>query len=146
MTEQEAKIIEPLAKYPTKVMVQGRITLISTIREYYHIDLGDFIEVIIRKPSREEILRGHFLARVYDKGYMTIPKGLRDELGIQKGDFVEVLIVDIIKPEELLGEKAKLLRGVIKGKYEVLTPEQEATNLDINYVRNVFKIGELGIM
>ena len=126
MTDQDCtKIIEPLAKYPTKVMIQGRITLISTIREYYHIDLGDFIEVIIRKHTPEGTLRGHFLARVYDKGYMTIPKGLRDELKIQKGDFVEVLIIDILKPKDLLGEKAKLLRGVLKGKYELLTPEQE---------------------
>ena len=130
MTDQP-KIIEPLAKYPAKVMIQGRITLISTIREYYHIDLGDFIEVIIRKPSSEETSRGHFLARVYDKGYMTIPKGLRDELGIQKGDFVEVLIIDILKPAELLGEKAKLLKGVIRSKYEILTREQEATFLRV---------------
>ena len=126
MSDQDnAKIIEPLAKYPTKVMIQGRITLLSTIREYYNVDLGDFIELIVRKYTQDDVLRGHFLARVYDKGYMTIPKGLRDELGIQKGDFVEVLIIDIIKPEDLLGEKAKLLRGVLKGKYEILTPEQE---------------------
>nr|WP_255452937.1 AbrB/MazE/SpoVT family DNA-binding domain-containing protein [Thermococcus sp. GR4] len=108
-------------------MIQGRITLISTIREYYHINLGDFIEVIIRKHTPEGTLRGHFLARVYDKGYMTIPKGLRDELRIQKGDFVEVLIIDVLRPEDLLGEKAKLLRGVLRGKYEILTPEQEST-------------------
>ena len=137
MPDQDSvKIIEPLAKYPTKVMVQGRITLISTIREYYHIDLGDFTEVIIRKPLEGNVLRGHFLARVYDKGYMTIPKGLRDELGIQKGDFVEVLIIDIIKPVELLGEKAKLLRGVIKGKYEVLTLEQELMLLSHSAIRS----------
>jgi len=121
----EAQIVEPIAKYPTKVMIQGRITLLSTIREYYNIDLGDFVELVVRKYLQNDVLRGHFLARVYDKGYMTIPKGLRDELGIQKGDFVEVLIIDIIKPEDLLGEKAKLLKGVIRGKYEVLTHEQE---------------------
>jgi len=125
MSNEESFPVEPLAKYPTKVMIQGRITLLSTIREYYHIDLGDFIEVIIRKHTPEDTLRGHFLARVYDKGYMTIPKGLRDELGIQKGDYVEVLIIDILKPEDLLGEKAKLLSGVLKGKYELLTPEKE---------------------
>ncbi|AJC70922.1 AbrB family transcriptional regulator [Thermococcus guaymasensis DSM 11113] len=122
--------MEPLAKYPTKVMVQGRITLLSTIREYYNIDLGDFIELIVRKYCPDDVLRGHFLARVYDKGYMTIPKGLRDELGIQKGDFVEVLIIDIIKPGDLLGEKAKLLSGVLKGKYELLTPEKESVLME----------------
>lgn len=130
MNDKEINPIEPLAKYPTKVMIQGRITLLSTIREYYHIDLGDFIEVIIRKHTTEGTLRGHFLARVYDKGYMTIPKGLRDELGIQKGDYVEVLIIDILKPEDLLGEKAKLLSGVIKGKYELLTPEKESVLME----------------
>ncbi len=130
------KTTEPLAKYPTKVMVQGRITLISTIREYYNITLGDFIEVIIRKHAPEGTLRGHFLARVYDKGYITIPKGLRDELKIQKGDFVEVLIIDIIKPEDLLGEKAKLLKGVIRGKYEILTHEQELMLLKHSAMRS----------
>ncbi|WP_157895687.1 AbrB/MazE/SpoVT family DNA-binding domain-containing protein [Thermococcus chitonophagus] len=116
---------EPLAKYPTKVMVQGRITLLTPIREYYNIELGDFIEVIIRKKDNEKVHRGHFLARVYDKGYMTIPKGLRDEIGIKPGDFVEVLIVDIIKPEELLGDKAKFLRNILRGKYEIITRDQE---------------------
>ena len=123
--KEQERIVEPLAKYPTKVMIQGRITLISTIRKYYNIELGDFIELIIRKKTKDEIIRGHFIARVYDKGYLTIPKGLREKMNIKNGDFVELLIIDIFKSSELFGEKAKLMAPVLKIGYELIDEAKE---------------------
>jgi len=124
----QREIVEPLAKFHIRVTSGRRFTLPRETRDLYSIHEGYYVELIVRKidPKQQRIIgRGLFVPKVSTNGVITIPKALVNQLNIRKGEIVEVLIIDILKPEDLLSEKAKLLKGVLRGKYEILTPEQE---------------------
>lgn len=110
MTEQdhqEAKVVEPLAKFQSRVRPQGRVMVPIYIREYFGLQDGDFVIVIIRIPdqNRKIIGRVFAVAKLYDRGVFTIPKPVRDRFGLKVGDFVEILLVDYIHVKSLITNK-----------------------------------------
>ena len=124
---QEAKIIEPLAKFHAQVYRNGRIAIPKNERDYFGIDQHDIVELIVRKIENDEIRgRGWFLAQLTTNGKLTIPFGLRQELNISDGDFVEVLIIGFVKIENIIGEEGlKVMRTLKSSDYKVITDEDE---------------------
>ena len=125
---ENAKIIEPLAKFHARILYNGRIAIPENTRLRYGFDKGDWVELLIRKVQLNGGLilgRGHFFARVTNKGLITIPKGLRDELGLQEKEIVEVILLDFFKIETLLKEKGIRTSKLIHEGYEVLDEEAE---------------------
>ena len=123
--EQEPKIIEPLAKFHAKITRGGQFTFPLWTRVYHELDVGDYVELVIRVKHGKDILRGLFVARLVDKGNITIPKGLRDEMGIKKDTIVEVLVVRAYRLKDLLGDRSELIKQLSLSKYKLLTPEEE---------------------
>ena len=122
------EIAEPLAKFHVKVAQGRRFTLPEATRLRYDIEEGYYIEVIVRlidKETKEIVGRGHFVPKVSRFGMITIPKGLCEKLGIEKGDVLEVLLIDYFSIHDILGERAKKLRNVLRHGFEVLDPLQE---------------------
>nr|ADF80244.1 t26-20p [Thermococcus sp. 26/2] len=117
-----AKIIEPLAKFQSKLRPQGKVMIPIYIREYYGIQDGDFVVVIIRVPDESKRVRGRIfaVAKVYDRGVFTIPKKVRDKYGLKVGDFVEILLIDYI-----------LVRSQLESKVgPILTPKVQFNEID----------------
>lgn len=125
MTDSETRVVEPLAKFHAKVTRGGQFTFPLWTRVYHELDVGDYVELIIRVKHGRDVLRGLFVARLVDKGNITIPKGLRDEMGIKKDTVVEVLVVRAYRLKDLLGDHSKLIKQLSLSKYKLLTPEEE---------------------
>ena len=120
--EEKDKIIEPLAKFQSKLRPQGKVMIPIYIREYFGIRDGDFVVVIIRIPDESKRVRGRIfaVAKVYDRGVFTIPKKIRDRYNLRVGDFVEILLVDYI-----------LVRSQLESKVgPVLTPKVQFNEID----------------
>lgn len=124
MTDQE-RIIEPLAKFHAKITRGGQFTFPLYTRIYHNLDVGDYVELIIRAKKGDDILRGMFIARVVDKGNITIPKGLRDAMGLEKDSVVEVIVVKAYRLNEILGDRVEIVRQLSLSKYRLLSPEEE---------------------
>ena len=124
MTDSEAKIIEPLAKFHAKITRGGQFTFPLYTRIYHNLNVGDYVELIIRAKRGDNILRGMFIARVVDKGNITIPKGLRDAMGLGKDSIVEVIVVKAYRLNEILGDRAKIVRQLSLSKYRLLSQEE----------------------
>ena len=116
---------EPLAKFHAKVTRGGQFTFPLWTRVYHELDVGDYVELVIRVKRGEDILRGLFVARLVDKGNITIPKGLRDEMGIKKDTVIEVLVVRAYRLKDLLGDRSEIIKQLSLSKYKLLTPEEE---------------------
>ena len=125
MPDNEPKIIEPLAKFHAKITRGGQFTFPLYTRVYHNLNVGDYVELIIRTKKGGDILRGMFIARVVDKGNITIPKGLRDAMGLKKDSVVEVIVVKAYHLNEILGDRAEIVRQLSLSKYQLLTPEEE---------------------
>jgi len=123
MTDSETKVVEPLAKFHAKVTRGGQFTFPLWTRVYHELDVGDYVELVIRVKGGGDVLRGLFVARLVDKGNITIPKGLRDEMGIKKDTVVEVLVVRAYRLKDLLGDRSELIKQLSLTKYKLLTPE-----------------------
>ena len=120
------KIIEPLAKFQSRVRPQGRVMVPIYIREYFGLQDGDFVVVIIRIPNqnREIIGRIFAVAKLYDRGVFTIPKKVRDQFDLKVGDFVEILLVDYIRVKSLLENKIGPTLTP-KAKFDTINEDQE---------------------
>ena len=110
MTDQDSKIIEPLAKFHAKITRGGQFTFPLYTRIYHNLNIGDYVELIIRAKKDDDILRGMFIARVVDKGNITIPKGLRKAMGLEKDSVVEVIVVKAYRLNEILGEQGESIQ------------------------------------
>ncbi|BAD84591.1 predicted transcription regulator, SpoVT/AbrB family [Thermococcus kodakarensis KOD1] len=117
----EARVVEPLAKFHAKVTRGGQFTFPLYTRLYHNLDVGDYVELIIRTKVDGEVLRGMFIARLVDKGNITIPKGLRSEMKIDQNSIIEVIVVRAYRLKDLLGDKAKFIRQLALKKYKILT-------------------------
>jgi len=120
---ENAKIIEPLAKFHAKVTRAGQFTFPYYTRLYYNLNIGDFVELIVR--IRDSELRGFFIARLGDKAGVTIPSELRTNLGIKQGDVVEVILIKYYRLSDILGDKLKVLEELALKGYKIITPEEE---------------------
>ena len=120
---KEAK--EPLAKFHAKVTRGGQFTFPLWTRIYHDLDVGDYVELIIRVKKGTEIKRGMFIARLVDKGNITIPKGLRKEMGIERDTITEILVIKAYRIKELFGDRSDLIKQLSLSKYKLLTPEEE---------------------
>jgi len=116
MSDSETRVIEPLAKFHAKVTRGGQFTFPLWTRVYHELDVGDYVELIIRVKHGGDVLRGLFVARLVDKGNITIPKGLRDEMGIKKDTVVEVLVVRAYRLKDLLGDRSELIKQLSLSK------------------------------
>jgi len=125
MKEEQRKIVEPLAKFHVKVTRAGQFTFPYYTRLYYNLNIGDFVELIVR--TRDNDLRGFFIARLGDKAGITIPSELRTDLGIKQGDIVEIVLVKYYRLSDILGEKLKVLEELALKGYKIITPEEGVT-------------------
>ena len=119
------KIIEPLAKFHAKVTRSGQFTFPLWTRLYLELDVGDYVELIIRTKHADKILRGMFAAKLVDKGNITIPKGLRDKMNIEKDTIVEVLLIKAYRLKDLFGDRSELIKHLSLSTYRLLTAEEE---------------------
>ena len=104
MTEQEAKIIEPLAKFHAKVLSKNRITFPKETRDFYRISEMDYVVVILRiREAPETIPKGRVLLvlRVSTNGLVSIPKELVSKFNIQKGDILEIILVKVVHSPQI---------------------------------------------
>ncbi len=101
---------EPLAKFHAKITRGGQFTFPLYTRIYHNLNIGDYVELIIRAKKDDDILRGMFIARVVDKGNITIPKGLREAMGLEKDSVVEVIVVKAYRLNEILGEQGESIQ------------------------------------
>jgi len=120
MTEEQ--VIEPLTKFHVKVTRAGQFTFPYYTRLYYNLNIGDFVELIIR--TRDSELRGFFIARLGDKARVTIQSELRTNLGIKQGDVVEVVLIKYYRLSDILGDKLKVLEELALKGYKIITPEE----------------------
>ncbi|MBC7108985.1 MAG: AbrB/MazE/SpoVT family DNA-binding domain-containing protein [Methanomassiliicoccales archaeon] len=56
---EERQVTEPLAKFHVKVTRAGQFTFPYYTRVYYNLNIGDFVELIVR--TRDSELRGFLL-------------------------------------------------------------------------------------
>ena len=127
MTDQ-AKIIEPLAKFHAKVYVKGRVRIISNERDFLELADGDIVKLIIRTldEDKKPKQRAYFEGMLVSGGNITIPKELKNKLGIKKGDIVEVLLVGYQKLSDVIPEEHfNLLKSYSRGKFKLITAEDE---------------------
>ncbi|WP_232461992.1 AbrB/MazE/SpoVT family DNA-binding domain-containing protein [Thermococcus siculi] len=96
-------------------------------RLYHDLDVGDYVELIIKAKVSDEVLCGMFIARLVDKGNITIPKGLRDAMHLEKDSIVEVIVAKAYRLNELLGDRAEIIRHLSLSKYHLddLSPDEE---------------------
>lgn len=131
---ENAKIIEPLAKFHIKITSGRRFTLPRETRDLYSIQEGYYVELIVRKidPKLHKIVgRGLFVPKVSTNGVITIPKALVNKLDIQKGEIVEILLINYISPADLFKWLPNTyLQNLLKGGFTLLDPTRER-----NYVR-----------
>ncbi len=116
---------EPLAKFHAKVTRGGQFTFPLWTRLYHNLDVGDYVELIIRVKQGDGVSRGMFVAKVVDKGNITIPKGLRDQMGIKKDSIVEVLVIKAYRLKDLFGDRSELIKQLSLTKYKLLTKDEE---------------------
>jgi len=114
---------EPLAKFHAKVTRGGQFTFPLWTRVYHELDIGDYVELIVRVKHGQDIKRGMFVAKLVDKGNITIPKGLRDEMGIEKDSVIEILVIKAYRIKDLFGDHSNLIKQLSLSKYKLLTPE-----------------------
>ncbi|WP_297090880.1 AbrB/MazE/SpoVT family DNA-binding domain-containing protein [Thermococcus sp.] len=148
MTEQEAKIIEPLAKFHARLDKEGRIAVPKAIRDALNLAKNDYIEVVIRKveidhTKREiRILRqAYLITRLGAKGLIFLPSELKKQFDLKEKDIVEVVLYGFHKFDELVSEKGKLLMTKMQsvGRWSELTPdEQIPESLDMEHYTYVF--------
>ena len=116
MTTNEAKIIEPLAKFHAQPTTKGRITIPQETRKLYNIEEGDYAELLIRKldpQTKKPTKRAVLIARVGVNGRVVIPSELSKKMEILlKQDIIEALLLNFFKPEDILMDK------VIFSKYK----------------------------
>ncbi|MBO8175424.1 MAG: AbrB family transcriptional regulator [Thermococcus sp.] len=124
MTEQQ--VVEPLAKFQSRVRPQGRVMIPIYIREYFGIQDGDFVVVIIRIPDAQRRIKGRVfaVAKVYDRGVFTIPKKIREQFDLKSGDFVEILLVGYLLIKALL-EKRTPIPIAATPHFEIIDENQE---------------------
>nr|CCE70662.1 TPA: SpoVT/AbrB family transcriptional regulator [Pyrococcus abyssi GE5] len=120
---KEQQATEPLAKFHVKVTRGGQFTFPYYTRIYYNLNIGDFVELIVR--TRKSKLRGFFIARLGDKAGVTIPSEIRTNLRIKQGDIVEIVLIKYYRLQDILGDKVKILEELASKGYKLLTPEEE---------------------
>ena len=107
MTDSEAKIIEPLAKFHAKVSTKGRVAIPKETRKLYELEYGDYLSLIVRKVdpiTKSPIKRAFLIVKLSSNGQVVIPKQLLDELNIEIGEITEVLLVGVVKTREILSK------------------------------------------
>ena len=114
--DDDAKIIEQLAKFHAKISTKGRVAIPKETRAFYEIEYGDFVGLIVRKmdfASKTPIKRAFLVAKLSTSGQIVIPKKLQEELELTVGELVEIALVGIIRTREILS-KAPIPREYIK--------------------------------
>jgi bifunctional DNA-binding transcriptional regulator/antitoxin component of YhaV-PrlF toxin-antitoxin module len=81
--KQKVQVIEPLAKFHTKITRRGQFTFPLYTRLYHNLDVGDYVELVIRTKVGDNILRGMFVARLVDKGNIRSQKD-RDTMNLER--------------------------------------------------------------
>ncbi|MEO2152066.1 MAG: AbrB/MazE/SpoVT family DNA-binding domain-containing protein [Thermococcus sp.] len=133
MTDSEARVIEPLAKFHAKVYVKGRIRIINNEREFLGLNDGDIVKLIIRTldEKKKPVARAYFEGMLVSGGNVTIPKDLIQKLNIKKGDMVEVLLVGYTKLNEIIPEEHyRILKQFKYGKFRLITVDEEKQLLE----------------
>ncbi|NJE60455.1 AbrB/MazE/SpoVT family DNA-binding domain-containing protein [Thermococcus sp. 21S7] len=99
------ELIEPLAKFHTRVLSQNRITLPKETREVYSINAKDYVIVILRKlRNSEPIKRALVILRVSSQGVTPLPVELVRKLNLSKGEIIEVILLKVIHTPQILIE------------------------------------------
>ncbi|NJE47344.1 AbrB/MazE/SpoVT family DNA-binding domain-containing protein [Thermococcus sp. GR7] len=141
MADQDnAKIIEPLAKFHAKVYVKGRVRIISNERDFLGLSDGDIVKLIIRTldENKRPVHRAYFEGMLVSGGNVTIPKELINKLGIKKGDVVEILLIGYQKLHEIIPEEHYLLlRQYSSGKFKLISADEEKHLLE-NITLNLY--------
>ncbi len=137
-----AKIIEPLAKFHALITTKGRFTIPKETRRVFGIEEGDYLELVIRKldpQSKKPIMRAVVIVRLSSMGRGVIPTELIKEMRIKlKEDIVEILIVRFFKPEEILKEKVvfrKYIQDLLKKGYAIISREDENNTIQFDLKR-----------
>ena len=141
-TSDNAKIIEPLAKFHALITTKGRFTIPKETRRVFGIEEGDYLELIIRKldPQTEEpTKRAVIIVRLSSMGRGVIPTELIKEMRIKlKEDIVEILIVRFFKPEEILKGKVvfrRYVQDLLKKGYAIISKEDENNSIQFDLKR-----------
>lgn len=129
---QEAKIIEPLAKFHAQPTTKGRITIPKETRKLYNIEEGDYVELLVRKldpQTKKPTKRAVLIAKLNTTGQCVIPSELSKKIGIQlKQDVIETLLLGFFKPEDVLTDKvifSKYKNQLLKRGYAIISEDDE---------------------
>jgi len=120
--KEQERIVEPLAKFHVKVTRAGQFTFPYYTRVYYNLGIGDFVELIVR--TKDNTLRGFFIARLGDKAVVTIPAEIRAKLDIHQGNVVEIILVRYYRLSDILGDRLKVLEELALKGYKIITPKE----------------------
>jgi len=127
---ENAKILEPLAKFHARILSQNRITIPKETREVHSISARDYVVVILRKlQGATPIQRVLVILRVSTQGVAPLPMELVRQLNLVKGEIVEVVLLKVIHPPKLLIQDisipAEFLGEIYNKGFVFLDPSSE---------------------
>jgi len=135
MTENQERIVEPLAKFHAKVSTKGRVAIPKETRALYEIQYNDFVILSVRKvdtKAKRPIKRALMLGKVSTSGQTVIPKQLQEDLGIHVGEIVEIALMGVIKTRQFLLRlklPQKYLEWLLKRGFILIDEETEKSLL-----------------
>ena len=128
MGDEQAKIIEPLAKFHVPVISKFRVVIPDGEKELFNLTKGTYIEVIIRTidtATLHPLKRVHALVKLTGRGMFTITKPMREELGVKIGDMLEVLLIARYSLEDIVKEEYHQLLRFAENGFEVVDEARE---------------------
>lgn len=134
MTDSNAKIIEPLAKFHAKVHSQYRVTFPRETREAFNIQEKDYVVLIVRKIEGHPPIptkRALVVLKVSTNGVMVLPVELVKRFGISKGEIIEILFLRHIHPPKIVIPEVpvQITGELAKRGYILLSEDQEISIL-----------------
>lgn len=148
MTEEQQRVVEPLAKFHARLDKEGRVAIPKAIRDAFGLNKNDYVEVIIRKievdlnKKQVKVLRqAYLITRMGAKGLIFIPSDLKRQFDLHEKDIVEIILYGFHKFDELVSEKGKHLLNKMQsaGKWSELKPGELPPQIEsIDYFSYVF--------
>ena len=132
MTDQDnAKIIEPLAKFHARLDKEGRVAVPKPIRDALNLSKNDYVEVIVRKIEIDHkakqirvLKQAYLITRLGAKGLIFLPSELKREFNLEEKEIVEIVLYGFHKFDELVSTKGKKLMEKMQsvGKWSEIQP------------------------
>ncbi|ASJ13377.1 hypothetical protein [Thermococcus thioreducens] len=125
-----AKIIEPLAKFHAETDTQGRFYFPKATAKRYSIEVNDYVDLIVRVIDQSGSVshRARILVRVSSNRLIHIPRAFYKMAGGPKM-LVEVILIGHYTADDLLSPTGKKLISLFKNKFQPISMEEEMSLL-----------------